>query len=953
MSNFKKQDLGYLAAFGAGVLAGGLVGGMVATNSKNSTNENNAVINNDTWVKTNNENQINNNSSSESKIEIIVEPPPQVPLVAVLPFESINDSNQRQFNFLIVNTQANLFNPAQVLKISNSIKSFINEYVFPSWRMTCNISMGVPQTGTSNEVKDPSQQLGSYIPIYLVNEFNTDTTNNFAAALHGCVSTSIMNGPNASVYLPYNFNFTPLPCGTPYIIVPAGSTQTGNGIVGAQESSNIIDFDAQFCMTLCHEIIETLINPTGVRYIAAGDPWGPAQEEFLYLREACDPVSLGIDNSFSYSGSLMPNFVLPAYFMPLSKGPQYDMLNRCSGPFTPFKGTQFYLYQKCESKTNLSQVSEVMIMNKYSSDADPTNLQIISNGSVYDYASWGLQQTNSLPGAKKYAGQGDIKTKFESIYKTLAVEGLTQSLEFEYSYVKKFKGITKVHGLRQQMTNSLTQGMVSGTLVSSSFSPPGAGFTMAPNTPYLFPWQYLDNDGLVTNRMIFINYIPDVIQPTAQDSAHKAMVEFVKNQYGPYLGIKCNIVASYSDPNIPARFDNKAMIAIVARMDQFNYNSIGNAAANSGAYNFNSNSNAVSGGRLSDIMTNPPVVPDGIPCVVSPASNYGISTQITLVTTNMGTGTTSSTGTSTIPTSLNSTFAAGSFAYLASNPTLSVTGQLVLVDPILANQTLVNAAALTGNIAVFHQNAPTKSKLLRVAACNPSAIIVVASGPDPLSVNYSPNFLAACVGSVIGGEIINALQNGFQITATIVPGNDPSIPLSSYTGVFTHEIEEMCGDPAYADYILSGNPPVDLAIVGSQIQYADPVEILSVYSRSSADGKVYTMSDFPLPGYFLANSRMTSFSLSGEGIKPLIPFHRQQVLIMNKGNNMQYTNVINSRMGNTVNSLYVYQGGDDTNIFNPAYLGAGPTVNSASQNFVINTPFASVYQNLFSDQFSA
>ena len=312
-----------------------------------------------------------------------------------------------------MNFYTDLFDQCKVEKISSAVEKFVSKFIFPSWRYKIEIRFFVPQSqesliaqgaivaGSTGYI-NPIEQSGTYIPIYLINEFSDNINNNFATAVHGAVSGSVINGPSALYYISGDDtlgSFGPLPYGTPFIVIPSGSTGpdgTGNGITAAVASNIItglgpIDYYQVLSQTICHHVLEVLINPTGARYVSAGNPQGldappGPTEQIFYFREPVDPFSQGKDNLIDFRGWTMTNCALPAYFFPFNNSGVYDILGNSQGPFLPYKGTQFVIYQEQVDGV----ISELQVGNYISSPNDPFNIQFVSNGSIYDYSGWGL-----------------------------------------------------------------------------------------------------------------------------------------------------------------------------------------------------------------------------------------------------------------------------------------------------------------------------------------------------------------------------------------------------------------------------------------------------------------------------------------------------------------------------------------------------------------------------------
>jgi hypothetical protein len=95
---------------------------------------------------------------------------------------------------------------------------------------------------------------------------------------------------------------------------PAGVHADDQGLVSARAVS-----DDQLSITLSHELLEMLVDPTGTRKIQAADldPYSTGQQVY-YLVEVCDPV---VVYSYDVDGVPVSDFVLPSFYEPNAIGP--------------------------------------------------------------------------------------------------------------------------------------------------------------------------------------------------------------------------------------------------------------------------------------------------------------------------------------------------------------------------------------------------------------------------------------------------------------------------------------------------------------------------------------------------------------------------------------------------------------------------------------------------------
>lgn len=523
-------------------------------------------------------------------------------LIPAYPWEIV-DGKVKKFKFIIINYRPDLFDSDKVEAIAKTLEKYVSKYVFPSWRMAVEISFYTPPSLASltsgiPAYANPNEDAGTYIPIYLTDEFSSNVPKNFSIAVHGCASTSVMNGLNPFSYLSdaltNSFTVNPLPLGTPFIVIPAGSADTGNGINSAVAANTAnpslgpIDYYQCFSLALSHEVIEVLINPTGVHYTGSGIPIGEGSTQYFYLREAVDPFSQGKDNIFKFRGWSMTNFAFPAYFFPFNDSGIYDFLGNGSAPFTPYKGNQFFLFQRAlGSPTNTTDLECGFYV---SSPKKPKKIKTISNGSIYTYSGWGLK-SSLLVGKHEFSTVG-------------------------------------IHPKCQQSWNQMEASMISCELVSTKGSKrTHRSSKYQPGTkPQLLPFQYLDKSGFVATRFRVINYIPDILPPESVDNSIVAMNLEFKNRFLPHWNVKPIIVANdtvYTDADLPI-FDGTFIPIFFLKTEQFNPDGAGQPSLSQrgGAANLNNNPNPLAGPLISDYLVNPPNLPLGNPYVLSGQVNF-------------------------------------------------------------------------------------------------------------------------------------------------------------------------------------------------------------------------------------------------------------------------------------------------------------------------------------------
>lgn len=93
----------------------------------------------------------------------------------------------------------------------------------------------------------------------------------------------------------------------------------------------LVKYSAEWTLTVSHECIEMLIDPTGNRTVA-GDSVHPDQTRVSYLVEACDP-SEGAQFGYSVNSLLVSDFYTPAFFDPVQvDGVRYSYTGAITAP---------------------------------------------------------------------------------------------------------------------------------------------------------------------------------------------------------------------------------------------------------------------------------------------------------------------------------------------------------------------------------------------------------------------------------------------------------------------------------------------------------------------------------------------------------------------------------------------------------------------------------------------
>jgi hypothetical protein len=97
-----------------------------------------------------------------------------------------------------------------------------------------------------------------------------------------------------------------------------------------QVSAEAVNGD-QLSITLSHELLEMLVDPSGTRVMQAADldPYSGGQQ-VSYLVEVCDPCAV---YSYDIDGVPVSDFVLPSFYDPNATG-QVDFAGFLTGPLT-------------------------------------------------------------------------------------------------------------------------------------------------------------------------------------------------------------------------------------------------------------------------------------------------------------------------------------------------------------------------------------------------------------------------------------------------------------------------------------------------------------------------------------------------------------------------------------------------------------------------------------------
>ncbi len=798
------------------------------------------------------------------------------------PWETVVD-NKQTFRFIIMNYFTDLFDQSQVEDVAHAAEKYINKYFFPSWRVQASVEFFVPPSmadltaqfvipGTFvTSIPEP----GTFVPVFLVDQFSENIDDNFATAVHGSVSGIVMNGYSHLVYLEDDDTLTGpypnLPFGTPWIIIPAGSVASGNGINAAVYNNQLsgqgpTDFYQELALTLAHEMIEVMVNPTGLYYTIDGNPLGfglpegsPTRNQF-YLHEAVDPVSQGNDNIFLFCNWPMPNFVLPAYFFPfadvVSHGTaRYDLLGHIHKPFQPYKGTQFVIYQDQVG----GDLTELSVGEYESTVANPYTVTFTSFGSIYDYEGWVLTAEDEarMPLTDVVTAYGkpnalDVKKSVKALSRKAGVQKLAA------------RNAPKQKVQPRQRESMNIQYMTERDFACHELT-----------KPYILPFQYIDDDGFLTQRYVIVNYLPVFLIPEQVDQAIPVMEQFIQENFLPYWNRKVDIIANFTvtTPDSPQPVYDGTFVPMFVIPDEFfDLNSFGAIAITAGAFNTNNNLNPYSGPRITDYWKpfngfTVPNLPLGNPYLIFPRHN--IAGQVDVTARDPQT----------------QAIVAGPFIAVpqgsADSADLPVAAEGAIADPIDACDPQT-PGSMTGKIGL-NIRIGCNSLVYPNNMADAGAIATLTGwvgGPEGFGASGALVY-GATMAQADMETLMAAVENNPNVVITIDNFRGGLTDIQTFTAVETHELMELLVDPTYGDFIVYSNPQQDRAVLFVQYETADSMERVN---QMGTDGvHSYKMNPFPIPAYFVPNLRNNNYDSLGLMYRPMIPLSRDQILWQQEG----------------------------------------------------------------------
>jgi hypothetical protein len=413
------------------------------------------------------------------------------------------------------------------------------------------------------------------------------------------------------------------------------------------------------------------------------------------------------------------------------------------------------------------------------------------------------------------------------------------------------------------------------------------------NKPQLYPFQFLDCDGVVTTRFAYVNYVPTIISPQLLDSISPVVNKYIRETYLPYWNTK-SVITNYTvlpgDVGLPV-FDGTFIPIFFLNANQF---VPGSASSKGGATNVNNVPNFLAGPEISFyLQATPdfslPNLPISNPYVMVPVGNF-LRNQVTITTNTPGYG--PYIGIPSVSATPPTSFPQPPFSAPGATSSPNTSG------------CLGGYGNMSGKIAVFspHDSTPPNScgasfVVNSAAAAGAEAVLMYTTRQFPFQFTAGgANVWSAAVDASVTPSLLDGIQNvpNFQIfisapSPVVIPNNN------LLTNIISHEVEEMLIDPAYADYILSvatSFPLVDKptgqqpAVLFSQYENSDQDEG-SPLVIETANNVSYGMAAFPTPSYYIANLRNNNYDNIGLTWRPLIPPGRQQVVFQQKGNPLQ------------------------------------------------------------------
>lgn len=788
---------------------------------------------------------------------------PGVEMASSYPWEFVDENNFKTWRFVIKNFNGTVFSPTQVAAIAAKVEKFINSVVFLSWRIKVKIEAPVLPTIAQLEAGDVAQRFGNYmqsslplqdtyIPIFLIDEFKSShVANNFATAIHGLTGATIDTNKTCSFWMDSTWSWLPgfAPMGFPFVVIPSGSTATGNGIA-ARVASNVTNgdgpttFSQVLCHTLASHIISIVVNPTTTNYVITGDSIGNYVPSYdltyksiiNFKKDPVEPFERGLDNIVTFEGYSMPNFAYPAYFYPHNDSGIYDYLGKTNAPFAPWKGKQMLMYQvntggDSSGTMVLSDMSHAYLFRDSTDSANHLRLSV--NGGLYDCKSWGWSSYTLAGGVSR---SPTVTTK--QMYLHVTPPAFDRSL------------------------------------------------------PQLNKTYYIDpEDNVLTMRFGIVNFTPSKVDPVYLDSVLPLMEAELRRIYTNHWNIKCKFVANYTvhtNADQPT-YDGTWIPYFICATEQFNFDSFGALAAYSGAFNtcmtYNNFSGSLIGEYLWDwkdasnnVIISVPNLPLGCPYIMQPTAGFA---GVTTMTTSVG------------GFSQDSYIIGGTkFGLQHPLPQAAVGLQEIIIQDIASPDANLTNEKLNGKIAVLQfgiSGITNTYKTRTIQACEAAGAIGIIliqtyatlnTGSAAIQTSHIQGYL---LNQTQGTTFLSLLRANPLMTVTMSAERPNQFNNLRATYIISHEATEESRDPAYAEYIISmafptldasGNSNGNGALVGNQIQNADEIERFNPIVTDGVNFAI--LNAYPLPAYFVPNLKFQSYDMTGASIRPLLPMSRNQ-----------------------------------------------------------------------------
>jgi len=665
----------------------------------------------------------------------------------------------------------------------------------------------------------------------------------------------------------------------------------------------------------------------------------------------------------------MPNFALPSYFFPyadvLSKGKAvFDLKGNGRAPFVPYQGTQFVMYQEGISAT---EITDLNVGQYVSYTKCPRDIFFIGGGSAYDYASWGYQLVKQADEAVKV-------DKRDVVFKTLRRgQGLKQIAGVE---LREMANKLTVKIQLKTVSNGLFNGRKKTSAHVASFQPIGVAKPVFPlrhivkcdrkfdpTKPQLLPFQYLNKDGFVTQRYAVINYSPGRMPPEFVDITLQQVLENIVEVFLPHWNIMADAknYTVLTQADVP-KFDGTFIPFIITVPEQYRTDTAAVGFLAGGASDVCNVPDVISGPKIDFFLKatprfDIPDIPLGNPMVICSDLNFHGFTVLTTDQPGIG------------------PYQVGVAAFEPSNVTFPITANGVIATPdptCCATPTgTTTGLPIEGNILIFTNNPPCQTAgPQRFTEVNNSGCIAsvavrrfdgAAPGfPSNLGLPYvdEPSQFMVGINLANGTELSDAINANPNMKLSIAKPIYPApASVQALTLILSHEFHELMGDPNYATFVATSDPPTDGAIVFAQIEAGDPMEAVDGPISIDADRNIRINESPPNQAYFLPYLKFKSYDNQGLCPRPLIPIARQQwvthVAPVEGVNQPLSPNNLLALESSVPGALYSVTSFTGNNIFDPSnyYEPLSDAVLFPPDIDVTQTPYASIVDKLLNHDY--